>query len=51
MAIEEQPSPSHSMMVLSSLAKNNPVAVLALIAVVTVAALRHLISSGGSRPV
>ncbi|ONM19154.1 3,9-dihydroxypterocarpan 6A-monooxygenase [Zea mays] len=43
---EQQPRPRPSIMfVLSSLAKNNPEAVLALIAVVTVVALRHLISS------
>lgn len=45
---EEQPlmssSPSMAMVILS-LAKNNPEAVLALVAVVTVVALRHMISS------
>ncbi|AQK42406.1 3,9-dihydroxypterocarpan 6A-monooxygenase [Zea mays] len=43
---EQQPRPRPSIMfVLSSLAKNNPESVLALIAVLTVVALRHLISS------
>ncbi|PWZ45246.1 3,9-dihydroxypterocarpan 6A-monooxygenase [Zea mays] len=42
---EQQLRARPNMMVLSSLAKNNPEAVLALIAFVTVVALRHLISS------
>jgi len=45
MAMEEQPLSSSPSMVNLSLLKNNPEAVLALVAVVTVVALRHLISS------
>jgi len=45
MAMEEQPLSSSPSMVNLSLLKNNPEAVLALVAVVTVVSLRHLISS------
>ena len=43
--MEVQPLSSSPSMVILSLLKNNPEAVLALVAVVTVVALRHLISS------